>query len=79
MNTMMYNHPVTDEQIKKLISWGVTLIEPQVKLLACGDKGVGAMASLEAIVEASTEIMKKRESIKMFKKTVSESALIAMG
>lgn len=50
MNTHMYNHFLTDEQLKKLEEWGATVIPPQSKKLACGDVGVGAMADIDTIV-----------------------------
>ena len=43
MNTWMYEHPVMDLQIRVLKSWGVTVVEPVVKLLACNVRGKGAM------------------------------------
>lgn len=52
MNTKMWNHPVTAEQITKLQGWGYTQIPPISKLLMCGDEGVGAMAEVLAIVDA---------------------------
>lgn len=39
MNTNMYNHPLTEMQLNQLRSWGVDVIEPVEKLLACGDIG----------------------------------------
>ena len=39
MNTNMYNHPLTGTQLNQLKSWGVKVIEPVEKLLACGDVG----------------------------------------
>lgn len=50
MNTMMWEHPVTCPQLQTLHDWGVTILRPQVKLLACGDHGVGAMCNIEDIV-----------------------------
>jgi phosphopantothenoylcysteine decarboxylase len=52
MNTLMWEHPVTDRNLKQLqqdckilrICW------PQEKLLACGDMGTGAMASIPEIL-----------------------------
>lgn len=41
MNTNMYNHPLTEVQLKQLRSWGIEIIEPVEKLLACGDIGSG--------------------------------------
>ena len=39
MNTNMYNHPLTSTQLNQLKSWGVKVIEPVEKLLACGVVG----------------------------------------
>ena len=71
MNTFMWEHPVTSEQLGILSQWGYTVIPPVVKTLGsspsppvliifftnlglfsvCGDKGNGAMASLDTIVQ----------------------------
>jgi len=48
-NTNMLFHPSTDESLKKLESFGYTIIEAQNKLLACNDKGIGAMAKPQEI------------------------------
>lgn len=50
MNTKMWNHPVTKDQIDKLESWGYIQIPPIVKTLMCGDHGIGAMADVETII-----------------------------
>jgi phosphopantothenoylcysteine decarboxylase len=52
MNTMMWDHPITSEHLKKINDWGFTVVDPVSKVLMCGDKGKGAMANLETIVEA---------------------------
>ncbi|KAH8400860.1 hypothetical protein KR009_001506 [Drosophila setifemur] len=52
MNTRMYDHPITREQIDKLTSWGYTEIPCISKTLMCGDTGNGAMAEVPTIVEA---------------------------
>ncbi len=39
MNTWMYDHPITNIQLSTLKSWGVHIIEPMIKKLACGDTG----------------------------------------
>jgi len=49
MNTNMWNHPITKEHIDKLCSWGVTIIEPQSKTLACNTEGIGALAEIDKI------------------------------
>jgi len=52
MNTYMWDHPVTAPQIEKLEKWGIQVIEPISKVLACGDLGKGAMAQVSTVVEA---------------------------
>lgn len=52
MNTQMWLHPLTNRHIETLESFGVQVIAPAVKLLACGDTGVGALAEVEDIVSA---------------------------
>mmetsp|Transcript_24667 Transcript_24667/g.44391 ORF Transcript_24667/g.44391 Transcript_24667/m.44391 type:complete len:108 (-) Transcript_24667:1108-1431(-) len=49
MNTAMWDHPVTEDQLATIRRWGVQVIPPVTKRLACGDVGVGAMASPEDI------------------------------
>ena len=51
MNTHMYFHPVTQEHITKLQSWGVIVVPPQSKMLACNTEGMGAMANIDEIVK----------------------------
>ena len=53
MNTHMWTHPATKEQLKKLKSWNskLVVIPPISKMLACGTEGVGAMAEIDNIVE----------------------------
>lgn len=51
MNTFMWTHPVTKAQIETLRSWGYTEIPCVEKVLMCNDKGLGAMAEPETIVD----------------------------
>lgn len=50
MNTKMYQHPLTEIQIKQLVSWGYKEIPVIEKTLICGDTGPGAMAEVSSIV-----------------------------
>jgi phosphopantothenoylcysteine decarboxylase len=43
MNTFMWNHPLTEVQIKILQNWGYEIVGPIDKKLICGDVGNGAM------------------------------------
>jgi phosphopantothenoylcysteine decarboxylase len=60
MNTYMWEHPITKEHIEKLKSWGVIIVEPQLKMLACNTEGMGAMADISDIVEATQDSLKWR-------------------
>eukprot|EP00892_Ulva_mutabilis_P009374 jgi/Ulvmu1/6809/UM031_0012.1 len=50
MNSKMWVHPATAGHLEKLRTWGVAVVEPVAKMLACGDVGVGAMAAVDEIV-----------------------------
>lgn len=57
MNTMMWNHPITAQQLRTIEQWiFYQVIPPVVKTLVCGDKGIGAMASVDDIVQATLKI-----------------------
>lgn len=51
MNTEMFNHPLTTQQLALLQTWGVDIIEPCEKLLACGDVGKGALPPVNEVVD----------------------------
>lgn len=50
MNTVMWEHPVTDETHRKLADWGYNVVKPASKRLACNDVGAGALADVDTIV-----------------------------
>lgn len=52
MNTKMWNHAGTSRHLKEVEGFGMTVISPVSKTLACGDVGIGAMASVQSIVSA---------------------------
>ena len=52
MNTLMLQHPVTDEHLHRLQTWGVKVVPPVSKELACGDTGLGALADRHALLSA---------------------------
>ncbi|PLW13912.1 hypothetical protein PCANC_08204 [Puccinia coronata f. sp. avenae] len=51
MNTLMYDHPLTQKQIRVIEEIGVEVNGPISKTLACGDIGLGAMTEWKDIVE----------------------------
>lgn len=57
MNTAMWTHPVTAAQLDTLDSWGVHVIPPASKKLACGDVGIGAMASVDDVMQACRRVL----------------------
>ena len=64
MNTGMWQHPVTEQQLQTLISFApnpslVTIVKPQVKTLACGETGDGALAPVQDIVEAVARVRRQ--------------------
>jgi phosphopantothenoylcysteine decarboxylase len=74
MNTAMWEHPITAQQISQMESFGrnvtseevdhrdnlIRIVEPQSKKLACGEVGVGAMADVGLIVNVVQDLFKKR-------------------
>lgn len=50
MNTLMYEHPLTRKHQAVLKEFGYVEIPCVTKMLACGDNGIGAMASVRTIV-----------------------------
>jgi phosphopantothenoylcysteine decarboxylase len=58
MNTLMWEHPLTERQLRTLQADypRLRLVAPQTKRLACGDVGVGAMAEVAEIVAAVGEM-----------------------
>lgn len=49
MNTFMWQHPATQDSVKKLKGWGVKFIDPDAGMLACGETGPGRLAEPEQI------------------------------
>ena len=80
MNTAMYNHPLTKQQLTTIQNFfttstttttskeqeqqqertTITIIEPQSKLLACGDIGNGALASVDTIIQSVRNVISMR-------------------
>lgn len=50
MNTKMWLHPITGQQIETLKKWNYQEIPCISKTLMCGDTGIGAMATTDTIV-----------------------------
>jgi len=52
MNGKMYEHPVVQENLKKLLSLGIIQAGPDSGPLACGEEGTGRLAEVQDIVDA---------------------------
>lgn len=52
MNTTMYENKAVQRNIWQLCQDGYELIEPKESLLACGDKGKGALADIDVLIQA---------------------------
>jgi phosphopantothenoylcysteine decarboxylase / phosphopantothenate---cysteine ligase len=52
MNTVMWEHPATQQHLRTLTHRGAAIIDPAAGTLACGEVGVGKLAPVPAIVAA---------------------------
>jgi phosphopantothenoylcysteine decarboxylase/phosphopantothenate--cysteine ligase len=65
MNEKMYLNPILQENIKKLKQTrGVYFVEPERGTLACGEKGVGRLASIDKIIGAIEAILNSYHPLK---------------
>lgn len=51
MNTNMYLNPIVQDNIQKLIHYGMEVITPDTGYLACGDTGAGKMPSEQVLLD----------------------------
>lgn len=49
MNTLMWDHPITETQLSVLKGWGYDVLGPASKKMMCGDVGNGAMLEVHDI------------------------------
>ncbi|XP_051917365.1 phosphopantothenoylcysteine decarboxylase isoform X2 [Hippocampus zosterae] len=59
MNTAMWQHPITAQQIHKLKEFGYVEIPCIAKKLVCGDKGKGAMAEVSTIISVIKQYLQQ--------------------
>lgn len=52
MNTVMWNKPITQSHLRSLADAGARFVDPASGILACGEVGVGKLASVDSIVQA---------------------------
>ncbi|XP_027781731.2 phosphopantothenoylcysteine decarboxylase isoform X5 [Marmota flaviventris] len=63
MNTVMWEHPLTAQQMDQLKAFGYVEIPCVDKKLVCGDQGLGAMAEVETIVEKVKEVLSQHSNV----------------
>lgn len=51
MNTAMYLNPITQDNIKKLESYGIDCMSPALGRLACGDQGLGKLPEVDRLFD----------------------------
>ena len=52
MNWKMYEHPIFQANLKRLLSFGIRQVGPETGPLACGEEGRGRLAEVPDIVDA---------------------------
>jgi phosphopantothenoylcysteine decarboxylase/phosphopantothenate--cysteine ligase len=57
MNVNMWEHPTQQENLARLVSHGVRVVDPEEGYLACGMTGAGRLASLEKVLAAALELL----------------------
>lgn len=57
MNSNMYAHPATQQNLATLRSRGVRIVDPEEGYLACGWEGAGRLADPEKIVTACVDLL----------------------
>jgi phosphopantothenoylcysteine decarboxylase / phosphopantothenate---cysteine ligase len=60
MNTVMWEHPATQRNLKRLADDGVHLVDPDQGEMACGTFGPGRLSEPERIVSAALEILRQQ-------------------
>ena len=61
MNWRMYESPFFQENLKHLLSRGITQVGPEKGNLACGEKGMGRMADVSAIVSSVLSLIGEKD------------------
>ena len=60
MNTVMWEHPATQRNLKRLREDGVHFVDPDQGEMACGTFGPGRLSEPEGIVSAALEILRQQ-------------------
>jgi len=63
MNTGMWNHPATQQNVTKLQSLGYIIVEPDSGKLACGDEGKGRLPHVSIIETEINKLLQKTDDL----------------
>jgi len=63
MNTVMWQHPATQQNLGTLVARGARTVGPDGGMLACGDVGAGRMSQPEEIVEACLAMLNAKKDL----------------
>lgn len=63
MNTQMFNSTFVQQNLDRLKRAGMIIIEPEEGLLACGEEGIGKLASVEKIHSYVLNSLKRRRTL----------------
>lgn len=61
MNTAMWEHPSTCQNIEKLKGYGICVVDPDVGELACKTEGAGRLAPLQEILDAVKRLLSPKD------------------
>src|SRR6266581_2213302 len=64
MNTNMWNHAATQENLKTLRARGHVIVEPEEGVLACGMVGPGRLSDPVTIAEAVVAVASRKKAVK---------------
>jgi len=63
MNTVMWNHPATQQNLNTLVQRGARTVGPDGGMLACGDVGAGRMSEPVEIVAAVMALLNEKQDL----------------
>lgn len=76
MNVNMWNNQAVQENLKKLQSRGVEILEPESGFLACGYTGKGRLCSIDKIFNATVEAIQYSKKLKGKKVVITAGGTI---
>ncbi len=63
MNTGMWDHPATQQNVKTLMARGVHVVTPATGHLACGDSGAGKLEDVVVIAERAAAVLAQKRDM----------------